>query len=166
MTADPHDPSNASRVLVALRVRADRERAFAVFTEQIGQWWRPNQLFQFRPGHTGTMAFELGPRRRLVERYADGTEFTVGLIREWDPPRKLAVGWRQAGFRDDQDTELHVTFEPVDDRPDETRVVVEHFGWDRIPPESAARHGFPLPVFQLRFAQWWREQLASAFGGA
>ena len=39
-----------SKVYVALRVKASPERAFAAFTEEIGQWWRPSQLFQTRNG--------------------------------------------------------------------------------------------------------------------
>ena len=38
---------------------------------------------------------------------------------------------------------------------------VEHYGCDRIPPEHAARHGFPLDAIQLRFAEWWQALLAS-----
>ena len=38
----------------------------------------------------------------------------------------------------------------------QTRVTVEHLGWDGIPPEHAARHGFPLATFQRRFAEWWQ----------
>jgi hypothetical protein len=44
---------------------------------------------------------------------------------------------------------------------DETRVTVEHRGWDAIPQEHAARHGFPLGVFQMRLAEQWRALLAS-----
>ena len=36
---------------------------------------------------------------------------------------------------------------------------MEHLGWDGIPPRHAARHGFPLPVFPLRFAEWWQTLL-------
>ena len=36
---------------------------------------------------------------------------------------------------------------------------MEHFGWDGIPQEHAARHGFPLAPFQLHFAQWWQDML-------
>ena len=36
------------------------------------------------------------------------------------------------------------------------RVTVEHLGWDAIPQNHAARHGFPLATFQLRFAEWWQ----------
>jgi uncharacterized protein YndB with AHSA1/START domain len=136
--------------------------AFAAFTERIAEWWRPNGLFQFTQGRTGTLAFEPGPDGHLVETYADGSSFVIGHIRAWDPPRRLVVSWRQASFAPDQETELHVRFDPVDDPSGgmaHTRVVVEHFGWDRIPPEHAARHGFPLATFQLRFAEWWQTLL-------
>ena len=151
--------TEASRVLVALRVPVPPARAFAAFTEQIAEWWQPNGLFQFTDGRTGTLAFEPGPGGRLVETYPDGTSFVVGHIRTWDPPRRLVLSWRQASFALDQETELHVRFDDVEDAGTQTRVVVEHFGWDRIPREHAARHGFPLATFQLRFAEWWQSLL-------
>jgi uncharacterized protein YndB with AHSA1/START domain len=143
----------ASRVLVALRVRATPERAFAAFTDEIGQWWQPNGLFQFTRVGPGEMAFEPGPRGRLVERYAGGGEYEVGRITLWNPPAELAFEWRPASFASDQSTEVHVRFELVGD---ETRVVVEHTGWDAIPPQNVARHGFPLGVFLQREAEWWQ----------
>jgi len=149
--------TDGSRVLVAVRVPASAERAFAAFTEQIGQWWQPNGLFQFTPGRTGTLAFDTGPAGRLVETYPDGGSFVVGHVRVWDPPHRLVLSWRQATFADDQETELHVRFDEIDDQ---TRVTVEHFGWDTIPADHRARHGFPLATFQLRFAEWWKELLS------
>ncbi len=65
-------------------------------------------------------------------------------------------GWRQASFTPDQETEVRVGFERVGT---ETRVTVEHLGWDEIPREHAARHGFPLLVFQQRHAEWWQTLL-------
>ena len=84
-----------------------------------------------------------------------------GHIRTWEPPWRLVLSWREASFAADQETELQVRFDEVD-APGEaaqTRVTVEHFGWDRLPPEHAARHGMPLATFQHRFAQWWQELL-------
>jgi uncharacterized protein YndB with AHSA1/START domain len=145
--------THASRVLVATRVNATPARAFAAFTEEIGQWWRPNGLFQFTRGRSGVLSFEPGANGRLIETYRDGTVFVVGEVRVWDPPRRLVVTWRHESFAPDQSTELHVRFEEVGDQ---TRVTVEHFGWDTIPQRHAARHGFPLATFQLRFAEWWQ----------
>jgi uncharacterized protein YndB with AHSA1/START domain len=148
--------TDASRVLVAVSVAATPERAFRAFTEQIGQWWRPNGLFAFRDGRTGALAFEPGPTGRLTETYDDGEVFEIGRIKVWDPPDGLVLSWREASFDDDQETELRVRFDALGAR---TRVTVEHVGWDAIPQAHAARHGFPLATFQLRFAEWWQELL-------
>jgi uncharacterized protein YndB with AHSA1/START domain len=157
--------TDGSRVLVAVRVPAAPPRAFAAFTGEIGTWWRPSGLFQFTPGRTdGTLAFEPGPAGRLVESYPDGGEFVVGHVKVWEPPHRLVLSWRQAGFASDQETELHVRFDAVEPAPGDdaaTRVVVEHYGWDRIPQEHVARHGLPLGTIQLRFAEWWQALLAS-----
>jgi len=158
--------TQGSRVLLATRVNATPARAFAAFTEEIGQWWRPNGLFQFTRSRDGVLSFEPGANGRLIETYGDGTVFVVGNVRVWDPPRRLVVTWRHESFAPDQSTELHVRFDDVDDAGDadpvpQTRVTVEHYGWDRLPPEHAARHGFPLATFQLRFAEWWQDLLRS-----
>jgi uncharacterized protein YndB with AHSA1/START domain len=147
-----------SRVLVALRVAASSERAFDLFTENIGEWWLPNGLFQFTTRGPGRLAFEPGPGGRLVERLPDGDVFEVGRIRVWERPSRLVFRWRQASFELHQTTEVHVHFEPVGG---ETRVTVEHFGWDSIPREHAARHGFPLEATQQRLAEWWQTLLRS-----
>jgi uncharacterized protein YndB with AHSA1/START domain len=148
----------ASRVLVALRVAATPERAFAAFTDEIGEWWRPNRLFQLTPAGPGRMAFEPGPSGRLVERQAGGGEYEVGRITLWDPPAELAFQWRPASFAPEQTTEVRVRFEPAGE---ETRVVVEHSGWDALAPKHAARHGFPLEAFLQREAEWWQALLRS-----
>lgn len=153
--------AEGSRVLVALRVRCGPAEAFDRFTLEIGRWWQPNALFAFSPGRSGRLAFEPGAGGRLTETYDDGSVFVIGEIEHWDPPRALVISWRQASFPPERATELHVRFEPVGDA--ETRVTVEHFGWDRLPPEHAARHGFPLDAFRLRFAEWWRSLLERAF---
>jgi hypothetical protein len=59
-------------------------------------------------------------------------------------------------FKPDQVTEVDVWFEAVGG---ETRVTVEHRGWDAIPPQHVARHGFELMLFQRRLGEHWRELL-------
>ena len=153
-----------SRVLVALRVPCGPVEAFDRFTGEIGQWWRPNGMFQFTEGRTGTLSFEPGQGGRLVETYDDGATFVIGTVTTWQPPGALVLTWRHATFPPERVTELHVTFEATG--PAQTRVTVEHYGWDTIPKGNAARHEFPLATFQLRFAEWWRTLLHDAFPDA
>jgi len=148
----------SSRVLVALRVKASPERAFEAFTGEIGAWWRPNPMFAFTPRDPGVLSFEPGEGGRLIETLPGGKVFEIGRIHAWDPPHRLAFGWRQATFAADQDTEVEIRFEAVGE---ETRVTVEHTGWDRVPAEHVARHGFPDAAFLQRHAEWWRALLAS-----
>jgi uncharacterized protein YndB with AHSA1/START domain len=147
-----------SRVLVSLRIAAPPARTFDAFTAEIGAWWRPNGLFRFTDRADTRLAFEPDPPARLVEIGRDGERFEIGPVLEWSPPARLVFGWRQASFPDERSTEVAVRFDAV---AEGTRVTVEHFGWDGLPPEHAARHGFPLPAFQQRLAEWWQELLRS-----
>ena len=45
--------------------------------------------------------------------------------------------------------------------PSETRVSVEHRGFDRVPADSVARHGFPDQVLLMRLAEYWQAHLAA-----
>ena len=148
----------ASKLLVALRVPATPRRAFEAFVHEIGEWWQPNGLFDFTVGRQGKLAFEPGESGRLTETYEDGSVFEIGRITAWQPPDALAFTWRQASFGPEMLTEVRVTFEAVGD---ETRITVEHTGWDTVPQRHAARHGFPLGVFQQRHAEWWQVLLGS-----
>lgn len=152
---------SGARVLVSLRVAAPPERTFDAFTREIGSWWRPNGLFRFsdRPG--GKLAFEPGPPeppRLLVEIGGDGLRFTIGPVLAWEPPHRVAFGWRQEGFAEGVSTEVTVRFDAV---ATGTRVTVEHVGWDALPQDHVARHGFPLGPFQHRLAEWWQVLLGS-----
>jgi uncharacterized protein YndB with AHSA1/START domain len=146
-----------SKVYVALRVKTAPERAFQAFVEEIGEWWRPNALFQTTP-RPGVLSFEQGEGGRLIETRQGGKVFEIGQIRVWEPPRRLVFSWRQANFPLDLHTEVEVGFEAVGD---ETRVSVEHRGFDQVPAESAARHRFPDQYLLMRLADFWRAQIAA-----
>jgi uncharacterized protein YndB with AHSA1/START domain len=142
-----------SKVYVALRVKATPERAFAVFTGEIGAWWRPNGLFQTTPRAPGVLAFDDG---RLIETLANGKVYEIGKVLAWEPPERLVFSWRQANFPPELHTEVEVRFEAVGD---ETRVSVEHRGFHQVPAESAARHGFPDHALLARLAEYWQAQI-------
>lgn len=150
-----------SAVIVSLRVRASPQKAFDVFTQEIGVWWKPNGLFQITPRGDGVLRFEPGEDGKLLTDLPNGKSFEIGRITIWTPGERLAFTWRQGTFAADQTTYVDVRFEPAGD---ETRVTVEHRGWDAIPQEHVARHGFPLAVFQMRQAEHWRALLASVGG--
>ncbi|MEW5684427.1 MAG: SRPBCC family protein [Pseudomonadota bacterium] len=148
-----------SKVYVALRVKASPARAFEVFTREIGDWWRPNGLFQTTPRAPGRLSFEPGEGGRLIETLANGKVFEIGRLLAWEPPERLVFSWRQANFPPDMTTEVEVRFEAVGE---ETRVSVEHRGFHQVPADSAARHGFPDAALLARLGEWWRDLLASA----
>jgi uncharacterized protein YndB with AHSA1/START domain len=153
--------ADRSRVLVAVRVPCLPVEAFDRFTAEINRWWQPNPLFPFTGGRSGVLALEPGKGGRLSETYDDGSTFEIGVVSTWAPPRLLVLSWRQANFPPNFSTELHVTFESAE--PGQTRVTVEHYGWDALPADHAARHRFPLDAFQLRLAEWWHLLLRGAF---
>lgn len=147
-----------STVLVAFRVNATPTRAFEAFTEEIALWWRPHRLFQITPRGDGVLRFEPGPEGRLVAQLPDGKVHELGRITVWAPGERLVVGWRPASVPPDQATELEVRFEAIGA---ETRVTVEHRGWDGVARENAARHGFPDGPFLQHTARWWQGELAA-----
>jgi uncharacterized protein YndB with AHSA1/START domain len=99
-----------------------------------------------------------GQGGRLIEALASGKVFEIGAVRVWAPGERLVFGWRQATFAPAQATVVEVRFEAVGE---ETRVTVEHSGWDSVPAEHVARHGFPNPLFLRRHGEWWRALLSS-----
>jgi uncharacterized protein YndB with AHSA1/START domain len=143
-----------SSVTVALRVKATPERAFDVFTRDIALWWRPNVVFATTPRAPGVLAFE--NQTRLIETLDNGKVFEIGRVTAWDRPNRLAFHWRQASFPSDLITEVEVVFEPVGD---ETRVSIEHRGYDRVPADNAARHTLADDLLLRHLADYWRTQL-------
>ena len=153
----------SAAVIVALRVAATPQAAFTAFTRDIGIWWQSHPLFQLTKRGDGTLRFDpLGPDGRLVTRFDDGREWEIGPVRHWLPGERLAFGWRLPSFKGDQTTDVEVRFEAVGN---ETRVTVEHRGWDSIPQQHVARHGFELMLLQRRLGEHWRGLLGAMAAG-
>src|SRR5262249_16222964 len=119
-------------VIVSIRVVATPLRAFEAFTEEIGKWWRPDPLFALAPRGGGQLGVEPGEGGRLVATQANGKEFESAASSSGN----LAKGSPPPGVRrhspPGQSTQLDVRFEAVGDQ---TRVTVEHRGWDEIPQD-------------------------------
>ena len=147
-----------SAVIVSLRIAAPPQAVFDAFTQDIALWWRPNPLFQLTPRGDGELRFEPGEGGRLMTTLPNGKDVEIGRVTQWAPPHLLAFTWRQATFPPDRATSVEARFEAVGD---DTRVSVTHAGWDAIPQDHVARHGFPLAVFQQRQGEQWRAGLAA-----
>ena len=93
------------------------------------------------------MAFEPHLGGRLIETGDDGMQFEIGRIVDWSPGARLAFTWRQASFTEGRETEVELRFDAIGD---ETRVTVEHRGWDSVPQDHVARHAFPNTIFLRR----------------
>ena len=144
---------------------ADASEAWAAdFGRDVGSGAPPQA--QERPGPMSPDVLPAGIRSRFVENI-NGLRMHV-LEAGFETPGRpavlllhgfpeLAFSWRQESFSPEQQTEVVVRFEPAGKQ---TRVTVEHIGWDSIPREHVARHRFPLDVFQLRHAEWWQALLA------
>ena len=105
--------STTDCVVVHTVVALAPDRAFDVFTAEIGAWWgseKPKN--RFRPERHGTLRFEPGPGGRLLEEYGDGEPFEVGRVSVWQPGERLVFGWRQADFAPGEQTEVEIRFEP------------------------------------------------------
>jgi len=120
-----------------LTVEAPLERAFRVFTANMGAWWPKDH-------HIGKEALKdcvIEPKvnGRWYELGEDGAACDWGKVLVWDPPRRLVLAWQlNEGFKYDPAlvTEVEVTFTLLG--PKLTRVDFEHRDLERF-GEAAER---------------------------
>jgi uncharacterized protein YndB with AHSA1/START domain len=121
----------ANAVSLSVTVPIERERAFRLFTEEIGSWW-PQDTHKLSDGPV-TEVFETREGGRWYELAEDGSECTVGTMVAWEPPARFVMAWQltpEWKFEPDLEraTQVEVTFEPDD--AGGTRVTLEHRGFE------------------------------------
>jgi len=152
------------KVRVTTFVDVPSDDAFAVFTDEIDAWWRKGPRFRFDKQVPGVLRFVPpasdpgAPPGRLVEAYADGTEFEVGKVLAWEPGARVAFEWRSKTFQAGERTEVIVTFAPKNGG---TEVVVEHRGWSALPDEHPVRHGVTGGAFNDMLGRLWGDLVTS-----
>ena len=109
----------------SVKVKAPPQRAFELFTRDIGRWWSKGSTIGAKP-HVD-IVIEPRAQGRWFERDEDGVECQWGKVLAWEPPGRLLLGWQlNSAFRYDPDmlTEVELTFEPAPDGG--TMVTLEH----------------------------------------
>lgn len=125
-------------VIKEVRVPLSPERAFALFTTEVGGWW-PLKTHSVEGDAAAGCAFEERVGGRLYEYTADGTQHTWGTLLGWDPPRGFAMSWHP-GRAPDTAQRLEVAF--VGDS-DGTTVTLVHTGWERLGTDARReRHDY------------------------
>ncbi len=116
----------------AITVPVSQQRAFEVFTSQLGRWW-PRE---YSIGQSPMADFVLEPTigGRWYEVGEDGQQCDTGRVTAFEPPARLALAWHLNGqFQFDPDpahaSEVEVRF--VVEGPTQTRVEVEHRRFER-----------------------------------
>jgi len=112
------------------------EKAFDVFTLQIGSWW-PTQTYSIGDDKVTEVVFD-AEGGRIYERWADGTTCDWAKILVLEAPKRLVLAWSPT-TEPSIPTEVEVRFTPVGTG---TRVDLEHRGWERLAHGEKARVGY------------------------
>jgi uncharacterized protein YndB with AHSA1/START domain len=77
-----------------IRVNADPERAFEVFTAGMGRWWLPTHSINPTKSPIASVVIEPRNGGRWYERGNDGSECDWGRVLVWEPPTRLVLVWQ------------------------------------------------------------------------
>ncbi len=128
-----------------IRLRVSTERAFSVFTEQMGRWWPLENTFSNvalgQPGFFGTVVVEPRAGGRWFERTTEHDELDWGRVVVYEPGHRIVLTWQIApNGRPEPDaskaSQIEVRFVPIE--PGLTEVHLEHREFERHDQEGAA----------------------------
>ena len=118
---------------LTFEVACSAEQAFDVWTSRIDSWWPSDHTVTGRADLV--VVFQSGVGGRIYERTAEGVEHDWGVVTIWDPPQRLAYLWHLGRDRDAA-TDVDIRF--VAQGPGDTRVEIEHRGWERLGESAGA----------------------------
>lgn len=129
----------ATTIRHGLDVAGAAERAFTVFTDELGRWWPPEYTWS-GPDALAGIGMERGAGGLCYEHGPHGFRCDWGRVLVWDPPRRLVFLWQVGPHREpvpdpERAGEVEIRFHA--EGPARTRVEVEHREFDRYGPEGA-----------------------------
>jgi uncharacterized protein YndB with AHSA1/START domain len=123
-----------------ITVDAPIDRAFRVFTEDIGSWWPEDHHILEAP--LAEMVFEPRAGGHLYDRGQDGSECRWARVLAYEPPDRVVFSWDvSTAWKIETDPEktsqVEVRFIP--EGPERTRIELEHRnierhgeGWEKM----------------------------------
>jgi uncharacterized protein YndB with AHSA1/START domain len=151
-------PDTETLVRKEIVVPASTEKAFAAFTERIGEFKPPEHNLLGAP--IAETVFEPRVGGHIVDRATDGTECRWARVLVFDPPRRLVFSWDisprwELESDPDHASEVEVRF--VAEAAERTRVVLEHrhldrhgSGWEAVRDGVDGDQGWPLYLTRYR----------------
>jgi uncharacterized protein YndB with AHSA1/START domain len=138
-------------VAASVEVEAPIERAFHVFTDDIGSWWDPTH--HILEGELESMVFEPRVGGHVYDRGTDGSECRWARVLVYEPPHRLVFSW-DISTRWRLETDLETTSEVevrfIAQGPDRTLVELEHRhldrhgeGWEQMRAAVGSDGGWP-----------------------
>ena len=131
-------------------VEAPPERAFAVFTEEIGSWWDPDH--HLLDSALAEMIFEPRVGGHVYDRGVDGSECRWARVLAYEPPERFVISWDinlQWKIETDVERTSEVEVRFVPEGEGRTRVELEHRhldrhgeGWEQMRDSVAAPDGW------------------------
>ncbi len=152
--------STAVRSSIVVEVPIDR--AFAVFTREIGSWWPPEH--HILEGELAEMVFEPRVGGHVYDRGVDGSECRWARVLAFEPPHRIVISWDislqwQVESDPTRASEVEVRF--ASEAPGRTRVELEHRklhhhgeGWEQMRDAVGSPDGWDagLAAFATRLA--------------
>ena len=147
-------------VRASIVVEAPIERAFSVFTEDIGSWWPPEH--HILEGELAEMVFEPRAGGHVYDRATDGSECRWARVLAYEPPSRLLFSWdinMQWQLESDagRTSEVEVLF--LAEGPERTRVELEHRklerhgeGWERMRDAVGSPDGWEVGLRRFAYA--------------
>jgi uncharacterized protein YndB with AHSA1/START domain len=134
--------SDPTSVRSSIVVDVPVDRAFAVFTEDIGSWWPPEH--HLLEAGLADMVFEPRVGGHVFDRGVDGSECRWARVLAFEPPHRLVISWDinlQWQLEPDPDRTSEVEVRFWSEGPEQTRVELEHRNLDRHGDGWEQMHG-------------------------
>ena len=125
-------PAADTSVRTEVVVEAPVERAFEVFTDGIGSWWRADH--HILEGELAEMVFEPRVGGHVYDRGVDGSECRWARVLAYEPPHRVVISWdinTQWQLETDLEKTSEVEVRFIAEGPERTRVELEHRHLDR-----------------------------------